>query len=414
MTFKAMDATSMLLALGLLLISAQLLGELARKFHQPAILGELLVGIILGPTLLGRIAPDIQAFIFPKQGPVPVFFSGFNIFSISMFLLVAGMEINLSSVIRLGKTALTVSAAGIIVPFAVGTLLAYFIPEFLGYHSGTVSPVIFAIFIGTALSISALPVIAKTLMDLGLYKGPVGTVTMAAAVVNDLIGWIIFAFILSTILPTNGLFSVPELIGLIAVFTIAMLTIGRKLIGYGLNFFTRHFSWPGGVISFILSVGLLAGAFTEWIGIHSLFGAFIAGVVIGDSKLMEHQAMQQDVRHTVDKFITTILATIVFASIGLKLDFWQHFDLALILSVIAIACIGKVFGCYWAAKSTGMPNKESMAVGLAMNSRGAMEIILALIALEYKIIKEPLFVALVAMAIFTSAISGPLIRRALR
>ncbi|MEQ1876624.1 MAG: cation:proton antiporter, partial [Bdellovibrionia bacterium] len=163
MKFSAADATSMFLALGLLLLCSRLLGEIARRLYQPSVLGELLVGIFLGPTLLGRFFPEIYQAIFPSGGAVATFFTGFTLLSVSLFLFVAGLEIDFSSVLRLGRSALTVSAAGIVIPFAAGALLAQAFPQLLGFQPGTVSPLIFALFFGTALSISALPVIAKTL-----------------------------------------------------------------------------------------------------------------------------------------------------------------------------------------------------------------------------------------------------------
>lgn len=404
----------MFVALGLLLMAARILGEAARRLGQPAVLGELLVGIILGPTLLGRLAPELYAAVFPSSGPVVSFFSGFTLLSVSLFLFVAGMEIHFSSVLKLGRSALTVSAAGIVIPFAVGALAGKAFPAQLGYQEGTVPPLTFALFFGTALSISALPVIAKTLMDLGLYRTRVGTVTMAAAVVDDLFGWIIFAMILSTVNSAHEQFSVPAVLGLTLAFAALMLTAGRKILDRVLLKFAAHTQWPGGMISLFLVVALLSSAFTEWIGIHSLFGAFIAGVVIGESEHMQDPRMDQDVRHTIDKFITSILAPIVFATAGIRIDFWSNFDPVLTLTVILIACAGKIAGCWWAARSTGMESREAMAIGFAMNSRGAMEIIMALIALEAKIIAVPLFVALVTMAIVTSAISGPMMKKILR
>jgi Kef-type K+ transport system membrane component KefB len=414
MKFTPADATSMFLALGLLLLGSRFLGEIARRLNQPSVLGELLVGIMLGPTLLGRFGPEIYHAVFPVGGAFAVFLSGFTQFSVALFLFVAGLEIDFSSVVRLGRSALTVSAAGIIIPFALGALLGQAFPERLGFQDGTVSPLIFALFFGTALSISALPVIAKTLMDLNLYRTRVGSVTMAAAVVDDLFGWTIFALILTALSPGSGHFSVGTVLGLTLLFTILALTLGRGAINRLLPIFARHTSWPGGVISLVLVLGLFGAAFTEWIGIHALFGAFVVGVAIGDSEHMKEVKMNRDVKKTIEQFITSILAPIVFATAGLRVDFWTHFDLLLTLTVIVIACAGKILGCWWAAKSTGMDSRESLAIGFALNSRGAMEIIMALTALELGIIGLPLFVALVTMAIVTSAISGPSMKWALK
>ncbi|MEQ1876473.1 MAG: cation:proton antiporter, partial [Bdellovibrionia bacterium] len=238
--------------------------------------------------------------------------------------------------------------------------------------------------------------------------------TMAAAIVDDLFGWIIFALILTALNPGAGRLPVGIVLLLTLLFTVLVLTLGRKLVNAALPIVARRLQWPGGTISFVLILGLFGAAFTEWIGIHSLFGAFIVGVAVGDSDHMNEPRMSKDVKHTIDKFITSILAPIVFATAGLRVDFWSNFDWMLTLLVIAIACAGKVLGCWWAARTTGMENRESLAIGLAMNSRGAMGIIMAMTALESGIIAMPLFVALVTMAIVTSAISGPAMKVVLK
>lgn len=414
MKFSSADVTSLFVALGLLLLCSRILGELARKLGQPSVLGELLVGILLGPTLMGRFFPEFYLTVFPPEGPLAAFFSGFTQLAVALFLFVAGLEIDFSSVRRLGRSALTVSAAGTVIPFAIGGVLGQMFPERLGYQDGTVSHLIFALFFGTALSISALPVIAKTLMDLNLYRNRVGSVTMAAAVVNDIFGWIFFAMILSTVGPSSHGFSTISVLSLTLGFAVLILTVGRKFFDWVLPVLARNLSWPFGVISFALITGLFGAAFTEWIGIHALFGAFVIGVAIGDSKHMKEPKMVQDVKHTLDNFIKSIHAPIVFAMAGLRVDFWTNFDALLVVIVVVIACVGKIFGCWWAAKTTGMDAKESLAIGFALNSRGAMEIIMALAALEIGLIGVPLFVALVTMAIITSAISGPGMKWALK
>ncbi|MGV3486474.1 MAG: cation:proton antiporter, partial [Planctomycetaceae bacterium] len=194
------ELISLFLALGVVLGTARLLGEVARKFNQPAVMGELFAGIVLGPTLFGAIAPGAFEFIFPSTPGFAAAIQGLTVVAITLFLLVAGIEVDLSSIFRQGKLALGVAIGGIVVPFAVGFCAGWFgpraaSPEAFGIGTSG-SALVFALFLATTLSISALPVIAKTLMDLNLYRSELGMTVIAAAVLNDLIGWIIFAVLL--------------------------------------------------------------------------------------------------------------------------------------------------------------------------------------------------------------------------
>lgn len=403
------EITAFLLSLAILLAAARLLGEIAKRLNQPAVLGEILAGILLGPTLLGAVAPGTSEFLFPLQGGGAMAREGLMVLAITLFLLVAGMEVNLSSVWRQGRIALSVGVAGIVGPFVVGFGMAWFLPEQMGIAGGT-DPLIFALFIATALSISALPVIAKTLMDLDLYRSDLGMMVIAAAVFNDLVGWIIFAVILG-MLGTGGghALGVGGTIWLTLGFALFMLTWGRALLHRALPWIHAHTSWPGGVLGFALSLALVCAAFTEWIGVHAIFGSFLAGVALGDSS-----HLRQRTRATIAQFVSFIFAPLFFASIGLKVNFVAHFDPLLVLLVLLIACLGKVVGCGIGGRLAGMPSREAWALGFGLNARGAMEIILGMLALHYGIIDERLFVALVVMALVTSLMSGPAMQWLLR
>lgn len=403
------DTVMIFLAIGVLLTAARLMGELAKALRQPSVLGEILAGILLGPTFLGALAPKVTALLFPPAGPVAIVLSGFTTVAVALFLLVAGMELDLSTVWRQGRTAITVGLAGIIIPFILGFLSAWFAPRLMGHDSGT-KPLIFALFMATALSISALPVIAKTLIDLNLYRSDLGMVVVAAAIFNDLVGWIIFAIILGLMgTSANPNMSIGQTIGLTLGFAALMLTVGRWLIGRLLPWLQAYTSWPGGVLGFALSLALLGAAFTEWIGVHAIFGSFLVGIAIGDSPHLREQT-----RNVIGQFVSFIFAPLFFASIGLRVDFFTHFDLPLTLTVLLIACLGKVIGCGLGARWSGMAQREAWAVGFGLNARGAMEIILGLLALQYGLIGQRLFVALVSMALITSMMSGPVMQRLLK
>jgi Kef-type K+ transport system membrane component KefB len=400
---QSADVTVMLLALAVLLSTARLLAEVALRLRQPAVVGEILAGVLVGPTVFGAIAPEWQAFLFPGAGPNATVLEGIGSLAIVLFLLVAGMEVDLSSVWKQGSAALKVGVAGMLAPFGWGLLCAMAMPDALG-RPADADPWIFALFVGTALAITALPVIAKTLMDLNLYRTDLGMIVISAAILNDLAGWTVFAVILGMLGEGTG-HGVPVTVLATLMFTGLMLTVGRAIIHRLLPYVHAYTEWPGGVLSFATALALLGAALTEWIGIHAIFGSFIVGVAIGDSQhLREHS------RVVVGQFVSYIFAPVFFASIGLKVNFWTHFDLWLTLLVLAVACIGKLIGAVLGARWAHLPTRDRWAIGLAMNARGAMEIILGLLALEAGLIDQRLFVALVVMAIVTSVMSGPMMR----
>lgn len=402
------EITFLFLALGLVLGTARALGEVAQKFGQPAVIGEIMGGVLLGPTVLGQLAPEWFATLFPTTGGTAYAIQGLTTVAIALFLLVAGLEIDLSTVWRQGRSAMVLSAAGIIGPFAVGFSAAWLAPEAFGAEKGA-DAFIFALFMATALSISALPVIAKTLMDLNLYRTDIGMVIIAAAVFNDLIGWIIFAMILAMIGSEGSAFAIGTTIWMTLAFAAATLTVGRWLIHRALPWIQAHGSWPGGVLGFALTLGLFGAAFTEWVGIHAIFGAFLVGVALGDSPHLRKQT-----RTTLEQFIGFIFAPLFFGSIGLHVDFVRNFDVGLCIVVFVIATIGKVGGCVLGARIARLPRDDGWAIAFGMNARGTMEIILGLLALQAGLIGERLFVALVVMALGTSMLSGPLMQWVLR
>lgn len=398
------DITMFLLGIAILLGSARILGELMQRFRQPAVVGEILAGVILGPTLFGNILPAAQAAIFPHDGPTAVALEGLSTLAIVLFLLVAGMEIDLSSVWKQGKSVALVGLIGIAGPLLAGALPAFAAPKWFG--AADVSTPLFAAFFGTAMAITALPVIAKILMDMKMLQTGLGVTIVSAAIVNDLIGWIIFAFILSLLGVAESHFSPAITATLTLVFILVTLTLGRFAINRTLPWIQAHSTWPAGVLGFAATMALLCAAFTEWIGVHAIFGAFIFGIALGDSPHLRRRT-----RTTIEQFISSIFAPIFFASIGLKADFAAHFDILLVLVVLVIATVGKVGACWFAAKLAGFERRDALAIGFGMNARGAMEIVLGLLALETGVITERLFVALVVMAIVTSMTSGVLMQR---
>lgn len=406
---SAEEITVMFLSLGVLLAVARALGEIAQWCHQPSVVGELLAGVLLGPTVFGAIAPEAQAFLFPAVGANSLALNTISTLAIVLFLLVAGMEVDLSTVWRQGRAAIKVGMASMLIPFLMGLGAAWAAPRLLGKHVDG-DPWVFALFVATAMAISALPVIAKTLMDLDLYRTDFGMIVISAAILNDLIGWTVFAMILGMMQQQEGpAANVPLTIALTLGFAAVMLTIGRALIHRVLPYLQAYTHWPGGTLSFCLTLALLGAAFTEWIGIHAIFGSFVVGVALGDSPRLSERT-----RVTIDQFVSFIFAPVFFGSIGLRVNFIERFELQMVVALVVLACVGKLVGATLGARWGGLSPRESWAVGFALNARGAMEIILGLLALEANVISQRLFVAIVVMAILTSMIGGPAIRWLLR
>lgn len=398
----------LLLSVGVLLGAARLLGELAQSIRQPAVLGELLAGVVLGPSVLGFWARSLQQALFPPSGPVTTALNGFSNVALVLYLLVAGTEVDLSAVWRQGRTVALVALCGLAVPFALGATLALQAGRFLGADAAR-DPLVFVLFFATALSISALPVIVRTLKDLGVLRSDLGVVVVPAAIAQDLLGWILFAVVVGLMGAGGGHDGAGRtLLGAIA-FAAAMLTAGRWLLHRLLPWIQAFGSWPGGVLGFTASAGLLCAALTEWIGVHAVFGSFLFGVAIGDSR-----HLRRATRATLEQFVSFVFAPLFFAGIGLRTDFSAHLDLGLVAVVTLVASIGKLLGGGLGARLAGHGARQALAVGVALNSRGAMEVILGLLALKLGIIGEPLFVALVAMALITSGVAPPLLHAILR
>lgn len=410
------EITALLLGFAIMLGLARAFGEVFNRIRQPAIVGEILAGILLGPTVFGSLAPDLFGSLFPTAGNLAIAYHTIITLAVVLLLLIAGLEIDLSILWRQGRAALLVSILGTLVPFIIGFAGAYAFPRFWGIEPGA-DLLTFALFFGTALSISALPVIAKIMMDLNLFKTDVGMLVMGAAMFSDLVGWIIFSIVLGMMnvnadpgsTAAEGGHNGPG-IGLTILLTLGIviftLTLGRWLVHRSLPWIQSRLSWPGGVLSFTLVLTLAGAAATEAIGIHAIFGAFLVGVAIGDSNHMRAQT-----RTVLHQFVTYIFAPIFFVSIGLEANFLENFNVPLILGVLLIAFAGKLAGCMLGARLGKLSMNDSLAISFGMNARGAMEIILGLLALQYGVIQEEMFIALVVLALLSSIISGPLMNR---
>lgn len=402
------DLILFLLQISVMLAVAIVCGELMRRLHLPVVLGELGGGILLGPTLFGALAPQAYSWLFPPSSATFVARDAIVKLGMLFFLFLAGLEMNLSSVPKRGLRIVGTSISGIVVPFTLGFASTMLAPGIWGGGSQH-DTLIFGVFMGAALSISALPVIARILMDLGLMHSDVGMLIMGAATIDDLIGWSLFALILNSLAPGRPGGGDPWLtVSLMLLFFVFILTAGRWLGQRGLRFLQAHMTWPSNFIQVTAIVVLVTAAITEAIGTHAVLGAYLVGVALAQTSEKRHLAHE-----TVHQFVISFFAPLYFVSIGLQANFAANFDLRLVLWVLLVASVGKIGGVTLVAWLTRMPPREALAVGFGLNARGAMEMILASISLQYHIIDQRLFVALIVMALGTSVVSGPMIARLL-
>ncbi len=399
---------ALLIQIGLMLSIAWGMGYLARRLGQPAVLGELLGGILLGPTLLGAFAPQAHALLFPPDQAIATSLDALLKVGMLFFMFAAGLEVNLVHVRQHRRAIALTSLGGGAVPFALGFAMVLLFPDLWGPQD---RPHLLALFVGTALSISALPVIARMLMDTRLIDTKIGATVMASAMANDMIGWSAFALILHDLKPGQPGGNLGAALGLVLGFAALMLGAGRWLLQPLLHQARYFKDWPGGLLTFLAALVVLAAVGADSVGLHGIFGAFLVGVALG-----QYQDPRQDKRihGMIQPFALNFFAPLYFVSVGLKADFSGQFDGLLVSWVFLAACLGKILGGNLGARLGGMPGREALTVGVGLNARGAVEIILASVALEQHLIDQRIFVALVSMAFATTFISGPLLQRLAR
>lgn len=356
-------------------------------------LGEILAGIFLGPTMLGWLAPEVQSWLFPKSQIV----QSVAYIGLILFVFTAGLDVDLANIRCRRQTAMLTSISGVALPFALGFGIVILLPWLWGIPSGDLR--IFALFMGTALSISALPFIARILIDLNLMKTELGIMIITASTIDDIIGWSLFALILSIL--NTGLGLALNLGLTIGAFALTIYIIYLE----GGNDAIQHSRHIGSLID-IIAISMLAVSFAaEAIGTHGIVCAFLSGVI-----LSERRERRDRILNNVRPIAIGILSPIYFASVGLKADFVTNIDPIIVTLIFIAACAGKIIGASCGAMAGGIAKKEARAIGFGMNARGAMEIALASAALDYGLIDKRILVALVIMALATSMISGSMIQ----
>jgi Kef-type K+ transport system membrane component KefB/mannitol/fructose-specific phosphotransferase system IIA component (Ntr-type) len=396
------DALVFLLALGALLALARLLGEAARSLGLPAVVGELAAGLVLGPTAFGRVAPRAHAWLLGQGSTAQSMLGAYTTVAVVLLVVVVGLEVDLGVVRRRGRTALLTGLLGTLLPMAGGVALGFLLPD--GDLLDPSRRLTFALLLGVVLSISALPVIAKTLLDLGLFKSDVGLLVMAAAMIDDVVGWLALSLLLGPVRGSHfDLASFGRTVALGVLFVGLVVVAGRRLIDVALARIEGSGTAAAGrVLSLVIVLALFGAATTQAIGLHAVFGGFVVGLTVGASRRVRERT-----RVAIEDFVVYVFAPVFFASIGLRVDFAAAFDLRLCALVLVLATLPKLVGCALGARIGGLGWRQAAAVGFGMNARGAMGIILADLAREAGLIGDKMFVALVLMALVTSLASGP-------
>lgn len=386
----------LLLQLAVLLLVARLGAEAAKRVGLPAVVGELTAGIVLGPSGLGHFFPGTFALVFPYDSAQFHLLEVVGLLGMVLLLLLTGLETDLRLLKNLGRAALIASLMGMVVPFATGFVLGIFTPD--AYLAQPDRRVLFSFFLATAMAISAMPVIAKILMDLDLTKRNIGLVILSAGVVDDTAGWLILSVIAGAAshgeVRLGGLLITVLLTG---VFVVAAGAVVYPVARFLMNVSTRHFRSQDGDLAFILIITFVCAAVTEWIGIHAVFGAFVAGTLF-----RQVPSLRADTIHRLETFVFAVLAPVFFGIVGLKVNLWALDGAGMLGIVLAVACLGKLIGCTLGSVWGGLRFWEGLSIAVAMNARGAMELVVATIGLSLGILNQQMFSIIVVVAIVTS------------
>ncbi|ESS73476.1 Kef-type K+ transport system, putative NAD-binding component [Methyloglobulus morosus KoM1] len=399
---------SFFIQIAVMLAVAWLFGYLMKRLAQPIVLGEIIGGIVLGPTLLGSFCPDVYAMLFPDDKAIVTGMAALLKIGLLFFMFAAGLEVNLVHFRQSKKLIAMTSFCGGMLPFALGFVMVMLFPTFWGQ---TDRLFLFALFMGTALSISALPVIARILMEMDLIGSRIGMTVMTSAMVTDWFGWILFAFLLRQLGHGDAEEGVVTTLVLVLGYTVVVLGIGRWIVLPVMNNSRLFKDWPGGLLSFVALLIMLAAVGAEKVGIHAFFGAFLVGMAFSQGHDPEQE---KTINSMIQPFALTFFAPLYFVSVGLKANFSSQLDVTLCSLIFFVACFGKIVGAGLGARFGGMQWREALAVGVGLNARGAVEIILASIALEYHLIDQRIFVALVLMAFLTTLLSSVVLKYLLK
>ncbi|MBR0814221.1 cation:proton antiporter [Bradyrhizobium diazoefficiens] len=386
------------------------LGEIMMRIGQPSVIGELLAGIILGPSLFGWIWPEAQAAIFPRTPEQKAMIDGIAQVGILLLLLLTGMETDLKLVRKVGRAAIAISIAGIVVPFACGFALGAFLPDAL--LPNPQQRLVASLFMGTALSISSVKIVAVVVREMNFMRRNVGQIIVATAVIDDTIGWIIIAVIFS--LASHGTLDIASVAKSVLgtlVFLAVSFTIGRRLVFQLIRWANDNLRSAAAVITVILLLMSVMAMITHLIGVHTVLGAFVAGILVGESPILTRQ-IDERLRALISSFFMPVF----FGLAGLAADLSVLRDPHLLMLtglLVVIASVGKFGGAFVGGALGGLNNRESLALASGMNARGSTEVIIATIGLSIGVLSQNLFTMIVTMAIVTTMAMPPMLRAAL-
>jgi Kef-type K+ transport system membrane component KefB/nucleotide-binding universal stress UspA family protein len=397
--------------LGLLLLVGRLMGEAAQRIGQPTVMGQLIGGLLLGPSVLGVLWPDVQRAIFPSGMAPKIMIDGVSQLGILLLLLLTGMETDLPLVRRVGRTAVAVAAAGVAIPFACGLWLGEMLPDSLLPKPET--RLVTAIFLGTALSISSVKIVAMVVREMNFMRRDIGQIIVASAILEDTIGWVIIAIAFGLASAgTIDAWSVGRAVLGTLLFLAASLTIGRRIVFHLIRWTNDNFESEFPVITTILVIMIAMALTTQWLGVNTVLGAFVAGVLVGESPILTRHIDEQ-----LRGLIVALFMPVFFGLSGLSADLTilKNPDLALLaVGLVLIACVGKFLGAFVGGKFGGLTRSESLALASAMNARGSTEVIVASIGLSMGVLSQNLFTLIVSMAVITTLSMPPMLRWALK
>jgi Kef-type K+ transport system membrane component KefB len=394
---------TLVLQIAVILAVCRVVGSLFRLIHQPRVVGEMFAGILLGPSLLGWIAPGLSAYLFPPASLG--FLNALSQIGVIIFMFLVGLGINPKELKSHGHAAVLTSHVSITAPFVLATVLSLYLYPKLSDDS--VSFTSFALFMGAAMSITAFPVLARILTERDLLGSRLGTIAIACAAVDDVTGWCILAYIVVLIRSAHNTTSIWVTVGGILGFALIMIYGVRRLLRRYQTIYRERGQISENLMALMLLLVLASALCTEWLGIHLLFGSFLMGAIMPKE--------QKFVRYVLDRFETvtvTLLLPLFFAFTGLRTniglvrgqEMWMYCGL-----IILVATAGKLGGSMVASWLSGMPAREAAGLGTLMNTRGLMELVILNIGLDIKVISPALFSMMVLMALFTTFMTTPVL-----
>src|SRR6516165_11598677 len=408
----AASSTLFIAELALLLFVGRLMGEAAQRIGQPSVMGQLIAGLLLGPSFFGLLWPSAQHAIFPLgDAAQKSMLDAVSELGVLMLLLLTGMETDLQMVRRVGRGAVTVALAGVAIPFACGFALGEMLPaEFLPKPEARL---VTAIFLGIALSISSVKIVAMVVREMNFMRRDLGQIIVASAILEDTIGWIIIAVAFGLAAAGSiDLWSVGRAVLGTGLFMLASFTVGRRIVFHLIRWANDNFRSEFPVITTILIIMALMALTTQLIGVNTVLGAFVAGVLIGESPILTRH-IEEELRG----LIVALFMPVFFGLSGLNADLTilRSADLALLAgALIVIASVGKFLGAFVGGTIGGLSRAESLALGCAMNARGSTEVIVATLGLSAGLLSQNLFTLIVAMAIVTTTAMPAMLRWALK